>query len=286
MTPRPVPPPRPGRTPVIETTRVATSLGVLAVEVVGEGPPALFWHSLCADRAVWSRIRDDLPAHRQLILLDAPGHGDSDTPPGRFTLGEGADAAVAALDALGIEAPVDWVGNAWGGHVGIVLTARDPWRVRTLTTIATSVRAVTGTLRAQTQALLWGHRLLGARPWVVKQMLPRFLAHATRTGDPDAVGYLQSRIAALDRHAFQVTMASVMLDREDLTTHVARLTTRTLFITGSEDALWTPADVRATESAIVDSAVIDGAAHLCALESPTATARAILAHWTRHPKTA
>jgi len=283
---QPAPSSQPADTPLTGTTRVATPLGALAVEVLGEGPPALLWHSLCVDRAVWSRVRDQLAAQRQLILLDAPGHGDSDTPAQRFTLDEGADAAIAVLDALGIGVPVDWVGNAWGGHVGIVLAARDPRRVRTLTTIATLVPAVTGALRAQTRALLWEHRLLGGRPWVVKQLLPTFLSRATRTGDAQAVSYLQSRIAALDRHAFHVAMTSVMLDRQDLTTDVARLTTPTLFITGSHDALWTPADVRAAKSAIVESAVIDGTAHLCALESPAATARAILAHWTRRPNAA
>lgn len=145
--------------------------------------------------------------------------------------------------------------------------------------------AVTGRLRTQVRVLLASHRLLGGHPFVIGQMLPTFLSPATRANDPEAVAYLRARIAGLDRHAFATTMASVMLDREDLAGHVARLRMPTLFVTGADDAIWTPADVRAAESGVVSSTVIDGAAHLCALESPAVTANAILSHWdspTRH----
>ncbi|WP_235779470.1 alpha/beta fold hydrolase [Sinomonas notoginsengisoli] len=36
------------------------------------------------------------------------------------------------LDSLGIQEPVDWVGNALGGHVGILFAASYPDRCRSL----------------------------------------------------------------------------------------------------------------------------------------------------------
>ena len=50
-----------------------------------------------------------------------------------------AIAAERVLDQLDLTEPVDWVGNAWGGHVGIQLAMRARPRVRTLTTIGTPV---------------------------------------------------------------------------------------------------------------------------------------------------
>ena len=41
-----------------------------------------------------------------------------------FTFAELVVAAEQALDRLGLTEPVDWVGNAWGGHVGIRLAHR------------------------------------------------------------------------------------------------------------------------------------------------------------------
>lgn len=270
-----------GRIAAPAAARVATPLGAVAVETVGDGPPAVLWHSLCGDRVVWDRVRGELARHRRLILIDAPGHGQSEVPTRRFSLDECADVAVAVLGALGVEEPVDWVGNAWGGHVGIALGARDPERLRTLTTIAAAVPSVTGRLRHQVHILLGAHRLLGARRFLIDQMVPTYLSPATRAVDGEAVAYLRGRIAALGRRAFHVTWTSEMLDRPDLSGHVGRLRMPTLFMTGADDELWTPAQVRAARSDIVSAAVIDRSAHLCALEAPGATTAAILEHWAR-----
>ena len=66
--------------------------------------------------AAW---RSELATMRRLVIITGPGHGASGDPGRRYTLDECAEAAGTILDTLGIRAPVDWVGNAWGGHVGI-----------------------------------------------------------------------------------------------------------------------------------------------------------------------
>jgi pimeloyl-ACP methyl ester carboxylesterase len=47
---------------------------------------------------------------------------------------ECAAAAATVLDVLGISGPVDWVGNAWAGHVGVIFAPTSPARCRTLVT--------------------------------------------------------------------------------------------------------------------------------------------------------
>lgn len=110
-------------------------------------------------------------------------------------------------------------------------------------------------------------------------MLPTYLAPATRRNDREAVSYVRGRIGAMTKPASATTMASVMLDRDDLTPHLARLRTPTLFITGAEDPICTPSDVRAAESDRIAAAIIADSAHLCALEAPAATVDASLRHW-------
>lgn len=56
---------------------------------------------------------------------------------------ECATAAIAVLDALDVTEPADWVGNAWGGHVGLVAAADTPDRCRTVVTIGTPTQALT-----------------------------------------------------------------------------------------------------------------------------------------------
>ena len=73
--------------------------------------------------------------------IDGPSHGKSEAVCRDFTFEELVVAAEQALDRLGLTEPVDWVGNAWGGHIGIQLAAAERPRLRTLTTIGTPVRA-------------------------------------------------------------------------------------------------------------------------------------------------
>src|SRR5450755_4326765 len=100
-----------------------TRIGTLHVRVTGHGPVAVLWHSLFVDSRSWYRVEPALAAQRTLVLIDGPSHGGSQPARQRFTLDDCAVAAGEILDQLGMTAPVDWVGSAWGGHVGMVLAA-------------------------------------------------------------------------------------------------------------------------------------------------------------------
>jgi pimeloyl-ACP methyl ester carboxylesterase len=100
---------------------VSTRLGRLHVGQAGSGPPAVLWHSLSVDSRSWGPLVDAYGAHRHVVTIDGPGYGRSSPIHRDFTLDECAQAAGEVLDQLGITEPVDWVGNAWGGHVGITL---------------------------------------------------------------------------------------------------------------------------------------------------------------------
>ena len=56
-----------------------------------------------------------------MYAIDGPSHGKSEAVARDFTFEEVVASAEQALDRLGLTEPVDWVGNAWGGHVGIHL---------------------------------------------------------------------------------------------------------------------------------------------------------------------
>ena len=138
---------------------VTTKVGTLHVEVDGEGPPTVLWHSLFVDSTTWHRLRPLLRTDRRLILIDGPGHGRSSAAPG-FRLDECPAAALQVLDAIGVQGPVDWVGNAWGGHVGLILAAQAPTRLRSLVTIATPPHAITAGERAGIVPVVWAYRVL------------------------------------------------------------------------------------------------------------------------------
>src|SRR5258706_3623393 len=49
----------------------------LAYERIGSGEPLVLLHGIGHRRQAWGAVLDWLAPHRQLILVDLPGHGDS-----------------------------------------------------------------------------------------------------------------------------------------------------------------------------------------------------------------
>jgi pimeloyl-ACP methyl ester carboxylesterase len=95
------------------------------------------------------------------VIIDGPGHGRSAAPQHRYTLEDCAAAALDVLDNLEVTGPVDWVGNAWGGHVGLVFASSYPQRCRSLVTLGTPVDRYRGVERAKVTALYAVYGLLG-----------------------------------------------------------------------------------------------------------------------------
>ena len=85
---------------VDERHTVETSVGPLAVRVLGQGPTAVLWHSLFVDDRSWGRVENELATQRRLVIITGPGHGASGDPGRRYTLDDCAEAARAVLDAV------------------------------------------------------------------------------------------------------------------------------------------------------------------------------------------
>src|SRR5437016_11483373 len=108
----------------------------------------------------WPRLS---ACERTLVMVDGPGHGSSGPPPATFTLEDCATAAIEVCDALGLET-VDWVGNAWGGHVGILIGVRKPRRMRSLVTMAAPLTPLVGVQHMQLSVLVGIYRVIGPAP--------------------------------------------------------------------------------------------------------------------------
>ena len=264
-----------------ETRFIDTEVGRLKVTTSGAGAPAVLWHSLFADERSWRRVTAELGRDRRLVLITGPGHGESGDLGRRFDLRQCARAAEAVIDALGVLEPVDWVGNAWGGHVGLRLAAVRPGRIRSLVTIGTPVQALATAERVRTRLLLLVHRLVGPTGFLVDAVLETLLSAPTRAGDPDAVALVRSSFVDADRGRMRNAVVSISLHREDLAALLPGITVPTLMITGDQHSGWTPAQSAAAVSTMPDAraAVVADAAYLVPLEQPGAVVGLVRDFW-------
>ena len=262
-------------------TMVPTKLGTLRVDASGTGRPAVLWHSLFVDSRSWNRVRAAFGESRRLFMIDGPSHGGSAPMTRRFTLDECAGAALDVLDHLEITEPVDWVGNAWGGHVGALFAAAHPERCRSLVTIGTPVHALGAPERRRIGAMVSLYRLVGPVGPLAKAVERGLLSPQTRATDPDAVRLVGDGLRHADRRGMYTAMRSVMLARPDLTPILSDIVAPTLIVTGDELPVLTPSDARAAAAKLPHgtSAVIAATRHLAPLEAATAVVELVVAFW-------
>ena len=95
----------------------ATKASRLAYDRAGSGEPLILLHGQGFSRRCWDPVIAGLAAHRDVITVDLPGHGDSPRQPGRRgnTPHDLAIAVTELLDELNIpDAHV--AGNSSGGE--------------------------------------------------------------------------------------------------------------------------------------------------------------------------
>jgi pimeloyl-ACP methyl ester carboxylesterase len=269
----------PAGTPV---TSVPTRLGPLRVETAGAGPPAVLWHSLFVDSTTWVRVREPLASVRRLLLVDAPGHGHNPPVARRFTLDDCAGAAADVLDHFRVGEPVDWVGNAMGGHVGIVFAAADPGRCRSLATIGCPVHALTPPERRKIAVLTAVYRLTGPVPPLVNPLIDVLLGPHARAADPEAAALVGGAFRRATRRGMSGAIGSVSLRRPDLTPLLAKISAPALICAAADDPYWTPADAARAAGRLPNgtSVILPGSGHIAPLlEAAPAVADLLTAFW-------
>ncbi|GAB1645669.1 alpha/beta fold hydrolase [Krasilnikovia sp. MM14-A1259] len=114
----------------------------LTFDVYADGPPdgepVLLLHGFPQDHREFELIAPRLhEAGLRTYALDQRGYSPGACPDGvaAYRLPEACADAVAVLDALGLDS-VHVVGHDWGAHVGWLLAAEQPQRVRSYTSVS------------------------------------------------------------------------------------------------------------------------------------------------------
>src|SRR5580658_9592833 len=97
----------------------------------GSGEPLLLIMGLSYPSSMWHRSRPVLAKSYRTIALDNRGVGQSDAPPGVYSIALMASDAAAVLDAAGLES-AHVFGVSMGGMIAQEFALQYPQRVRSL----------------------------------------------------------------------------------------------------------------------------------------------------------
>jgi len=270
-----------------ELAHVSTRIGSLAVEAVGEGPPAILWPSLFCDRRMWRHQVAALAGSHRLILVDPPAHGASGPPRGPFTLADCAAAACEVLDAHEVDRAA-WVGLSWGGMTAMHAALDAPERVRALALLDTSAEAEGWWEGTRSRVLAALYRRTGFNDFLLGQVRSILLGRTTLAERPELADDLLAAVADRDRQAVLATIDAVVLERRSILPRLGGVAAPTLVVVGAEDRATPPSRARRIAEAIPGARleVVAGSGHLSALEAPAAVSRLLagfLAETAPHP---
>lgn len=260
------------------TTTFPTRLGRLHARISGDGPTVVAWPSMFVDGHTYDRMLPSLATQRRVVVVDGPGLGLSDPLRRPSTIAEAADAALDLLDALGA-GPVDWLGNAFGGHVGMKLAQREG-ALRSLVAVSAPTEPIDAALRRKIGLLMPVVRAIGAHgpiPGAVRQAM---LTEAS-AADPAVRAIVDDALARPSKRSLALAIRSFIVDRVDVTAELERFRVPSLFVASDDRGDWSPDAARAAAAAAPDARAVTvaGARTLIPLEQPGALLEIVEGFW-------
>ncbi len=261
--------------PALQRLRVSPDVRLAYVSIgPPDAQPVLLLHAWDESRRSFDRMLRLLPAGVHAIALDQRGHGDSDAPPGGYSLQSVADDVVAFIDAAGL-APVVLLGSSSGGYVAQQVASTSPERVAGLVLVG-SPRTLQDRPEFADEVLALTDPI---DPGWVRQFLNWF---PLRQPVPD--WYLQDRISdgvRIPAHVWRQAFSGLCEARPP--TEARQITTPTSVIWGDRDDVLTREHQDDLVAALPSSRLIvyEDTGHLVLWEQPERLVGDLRAHLER-----
>ncbi|MDV6013863.1 alpha/beta hydrolase [Haloechinothrix sp. LS1_15] len=263
---------------------------------------AVYLHGLGGSSTNWTDLGYQLASWAHGIAVDLPGFGFSEPDEGfDLSMTSQADRIARYVADLGA-GPVYLVGNSMGGTVAILLAARRPELVRTLTLISPAVPD----FRPDPWRISDPRVLLTPLPLIGKRMRRELAALGPRErarqiielccADPD--GFPPNRFAeiveehtarmdlpwampSLTRSGVELLRGWLRIGRGSLRAALRRVTAPTLVVWGTDDRVVSPRRAAPTVHALQRGRLLmlRESGHVAQMEHPTTVASATLALW-------
>lgn len=244
---------------------IATNGTRLHIVEAGVGFPLVFIHGLGWDHHLWSDAFNRYAGRYRVIAGDTRGHGDSDKPPGPYSVRQFADDWRGALDALDVRKAC-LIGFSQGGMIAMQLAADEPERFIGLFLTSTRChvdRPSAGTRPDRAAKLREEGPEASARDSAGLIFSADFMA-----AEPALVDAFVARRAAFPPEPLLAAMQAG--EGFDIRQQIANYAGPCTVVAGSADRLTRPEAVREVADTIrgAQFATVDGAGHMVPVEQP------------------
>jgi len=237
----------------------------MAYTDTGVGRPVVLIHGYPFNRSLWNEQVETLSNSYRVIVPDLRGFGETDASTGTATMNRMAEDVGQLLDHLRISQAVIG-GLSMGGYVALAFYKQFPSRVRALVLADTRAQADTEEAK-QTRAQQAEKALSEGMAGIADAMLPKLLTPETVSKRPEVVKRVRDMMLKTKPEGAAAALLG-MAEREDQTELLSRVTSPTLILVGTEDAITPVADSEKMRDCIAGSrlVVLENAGHVSNLE--------------------
>jgi len=208
----------------------------LAFAVNGDpdAPALVLSNSLGTDRTLWDRQMETFADRFRVLRYDTRGHGESDAPPGAYTMERLGKDVLSLMDALGV-AKAHVCGISIGGMTALWLGVHARERVSRLVLANTAARI--GSVE------IWDERIRVATTKGVEALadgaMTRWFTPAFHAAEPETVARLRATMCRVPVNGY--VGCSIALRDADLRRAAPTVRAACLVVTGKHDPATPPA---------------------------------------------
>jgi 3-oxoadipate enol-lactonase len=250
----------------------------LYYEVNGKGQPLLFIHGLGDSTESWENQVAFFSKSYEVVTFDVRGHGQSDKPPGPYSIPLFTQDTAALIQSLHI-APAHVVGLSLGGMIAFQLAVSYPDLIRSMTIVNSGPSMI---LRSFKQRFEIYRRFFLIRALGMKAM-GRFISNRLLPKEEQAETrrMVADRIARNDRRAYLDSTRALV--GWSVAEQLGSISCPTLVISGDQD--YTPVSVKQAYTAIMPRAelvVIEDSRHVSHIDQPEKFNKVLLSFLSRN----
>jgi 3-oxoadipate enol-lactonase len=242
-------------------------------------PVVTMSNSLASNLSMWDPQIPALASRYRVLRYDTRGHGQSDAPPGPYSLDDLTEDVRALWQALGIR-QTHFIGLSMGGMIGQMLALKHPQMLRSLVLCDTMSRV------PPDAKPMWDERIhtaetRGMEPHV-EPTVARWFTAPFREQRPDVIDHVRTMIRTTPPRGYAGCCHAIA--GLNLTDRLQDITLPTLIIVGEEDPGTPVAASRVIHERIKGSelVILKSASHLSNMEQPEAFNQALTAFLAKH----